>query len=70
MGSRRDIPRNAVIHPTVHELHKAGVLSAEQMPKLGGEDSPRLLVPEAARKKIEPLVSVSVEDLGVENRMV
>ena len=67
LGARRDIPRNAAIHPTVDAMHRAGLLSPDQMPKLGGEDSPRLLPSEIARKAVKPLVSVA--DMGLDDRM-
>lgn len=35
-----------MIHPSVEQMHKAGVLTADQMPKLGGdEDTPKLDIP-------------------------
>ncbi|KAI9671611.1 MAG: hypothetical protein M1829_004616 [Trizodia sp. TS-e1964] len=44
LGSARDVPDSAVIHPTVQQMFKAGVLTADQMPKLGGH-SPSIFLP-------------------------
>lgn len=44
LGTDRDIPDNAVIHPTVQQMFKAGVLSADEMPKLGGH-TPAIFLP-------------------------
>jgi hypothetical protein len=38
MGSTRDIPLDSKIHPTVHQLHRSGILSDKQLPTIGGED--------------------------------
>jgi hypothetical protein len=47
-GARRDIPLEAHIHPTVEAMHRAGVLSKDQMPILGGTDPPIPTIPNAA----------------------
>lgn len=44
-GTRRDIPLHANIHPSVDQMFRAGVLSLNQMPKLGGEEGPQILLP-------------------------
>jgi hypothetical protein len=44
-GTRRDIPLHANIHHSVEQMFRAGVLSLNQMPKLGGEEGPRILLP-------------------------
>jgi hypothetical protein len=38
MGSTRDIPLDSKIHPTVHQLHRSGILSDKQLPTIGGEE--------------------------------
>ncbi|KAI9665812.1 MAG: hypothetical protein M1821_003746 [Bathelium mastoideum] len=48
LGTPRDIPSHSVIHPTVDAMYRAGVLSLDQMPKLGGSDGPKLPRPLAA----------------------
>lgn len=40
MGASRDIPHDAVIHPTVEQMRQAGVLQANQMPQTGGDEGP------------------------------
>jgi len=47
-GAARDIPLEANIHPTVEAMHRAGVLSKDQMPILGGTDPPIPTIPGAA----------------------
>ena len=47
-GAARDIPLEANIHPTVEAMHRAGVLSKDQMPVLGGTDPPIPTIPNAA----------------------
>ncbi|KAF1969428.1 hypothetical protein BU23DRAFT_652823 [Bimuria novae-zelandiae CBS 107.79] len=48
LGALRDIPTEANIHPTVEAMYKAGVLSQEEMPVLGGTDPPIPTLPGAA----------------------
>jgi hypothetical protein len=48
LGACRDIPLEANIHPTVEAMYKAGVLSKEQMPVLGGTDVQIPTLPGAA----------------------
>ncbi|KUJ12983.1 uncharacterized protein LY89DRAFT_709465 [Mollisia scopiformis] len=38
LGSRRDIPVGADIHPSVMMMNRAGVLPEDQMPRMGGEE--------------------------------
>ncbi|KAF2150655.1 hypothetical protein K461DRAFT_229140 [Myriangium duriaei CBS 260.36] len=45
LGTPRDIPLHATIHPSVGAMFRAGVLSIHQMPKLGGTDGPAILLP-------------------------
>lgn len=40
LGAARDLPDNAILHESVHRLHKAGVISS--LPKLGGDGPPKL----------------------------
>ncbi|KAK2731618.1 hypothetical protein FQN57_003271 [Myotisia sp. PD_48] len=39
LGAPRDIPNDAVIHPSVNEMVKAGIIDAESIPKKGGDNS-------------------------------
>lgn len=41
MGAPRDLPHDAVIHPSVKEMIKAGILDKESIPPRGG-DNPNL----------------------------
>lgn len=36
LGRRRSLPKGAKIHPSVYELHRAGILTSEQLPQTGG----------------------------------
>lgn len=38
-GAPRDIPDGAIIHKSVPELHQAGILQADQLPKTGGDNA-------------------------------
>ncbi|KAF2839962.1 hypothetical protein M501DRAFT_1016047 [Patellaria atrata CBS 101060] len=38
LGAPRDIPKGANIHKSVYELHQAGYLTDEQLPKMGGNN--------------------------------
>jgi hypothetical protein len=38
MGAPRDIPHGAKIHKSVNDLHQTGVLSAKQLPQMGGDN--------------------------------
>ncbi|PVH81831.1 hypothetical protein DL98DRAFT_623095 [Cadophora sp. DSE1049] len=38
LGAPRDIPHGAEIHPSVYNLHRAGVLKDDQLPKTGGDN--------------------------------
>lgn len=38
LGAPRDIPNGASIHKSVYELHQAGYLTEQQMPKTGGDN--------------------------------
>lgn len=50
MGARRDIPLNAVIHPSVEQMCKVGGLTADEVPKLGGDEPAVMLQAPHARK--------------------
>ncbi|GLB05817.1 hypothetical protein AtubIFM57258_001107 [Aspergillus tubingensis] len=39
MGAPRDIPEDAVIHPSVHEMVRAGILDPKSIPPRGGNNS-------------------------------
>ncbi|KAF2478295.1 uncharacterized protein BDR25DRAFT_251030 [Lindgomyces ingoldianus] len=39
LGASRDIPSKAIIHPSVEAMYRAGVLTTDQMPVLGGTES-------------------------------
>lgn len=41
MGAPRDLPHDAVIHPSVREMIKAGILDKDSIPPKGG-DNPNL----------------------------
>ncbi len=38
LGAPRDIPHGADIHPSVYNLHRAGVLKDSELPKTGGDN--------------------------------
>jgi len=38
LGAPRDIPHGAQIHPSVYDLHHAGILRDDQLPKTGGNN--------------------------------
>jgi len=38
LGAARDIPHGANIHKSVYELHQAGLLTVDQLPKMGGDN--------------------------------
>ncbi|KAH7407997.1 sporulation associated protein [Cadophora sp. MPI-SDFR-AT-0126] len=38
LGAPRDIPHGAEIHPSVYNLHRAGILKDYQLPKTGGDN--------------------------------